>query len=137
MFKPPRIGTCYADAAASLTVSPQQSTHSAVPEPSFLPTHCLVPLHFEHKKQPRRRCKDRSLKSYRAFPQRITMRDRHASRTKKEALARHNSRAVPRRHSMPIGKFYATLLPMLDPCDWEDYLDPPPPSRSGRAIRVQ
>ena len=112
MYTPPRIGTSYADAVASSPKSPQQSTDSAMPAPSFLPTHCLVPLHFEHRKQPRRRCKDRSLKSYRASPQRITMRDRHASRTKKEALARHNSRAVPRRRPMPEAKFYVTLLPI-------------------------
>ena len=90
------------------------------------------------------------MKSYRASPQRITMRDRHASRTKKEALARHNSRAVPRRRPMPIAKFYATLFPMLDYGDWPSFLGPPPsnapsyykppesyPGWSGRAIRVQ
>ena len=93
---------------------------------------------------------DRSLQSYRASPQRIRMRDLHASRSKREALARHNSRAMPHKYAMTEAQLFKRLMPMLDYGDWPSFLGPPPsnapsyykppesyPSWSGRAIRVQ
>ena len=148
--KPPRSGTSYANAAASSPELPRQPLTDAVPKMPFFRTHCLVPLHFEHRKQPRRKRMDRSLQSYRASPQRIRMRDLHASRSKREALARHNSRAMPHKYAMTEAQLFKRLMPMLDYGDWPSFLGPPPsdapsyykppesyPSWSGRAIRVQ
>ena len=143
-------GTSYANAAASSLISPRQPLTNAVPKMPRLRTHCLVPLHFEYRKQPRRKRMDRSLQSYRASPQRIRMRDLHAARSKREALARHNSRAMPHKYAMTEAQLFKRLMPMLDYGDWPSFLGPPPsdapsyykppesyPGWSGRAIRVQ
>ena len=88
---------------------------------SFLPSHCLVPLTFEHKKQPRYRAKNRSLKSYDACPRRIKKDDPHASRLKREVLARYNSSASDEPPRPPprdlVAHHLKRVYPMLDPSD--------------------
>ena len=64
--KPLRTGKSYA--AATRAPKTRQSPNTTTPKPSFLPTHCLVPLTFEHRQQPRRKGKDRSLRSYGTMP---------------------------------------------------------------------
>ena len=127
--KPSRIGTSYASAAG--TPAERQSINSTTPLPSFLPSHCLVPPTFEHKKQPRRRAKDRSLKSYDACPRRIKKEDPHASRPKREVLARHNSNVEPPRPPPrdPVAHCLKRVCPMLDPSDQPDFLRPTPSER--------
>ena len=109
-------------------IEARQSTNSTTPKSSFLPTHCLIPLSFEHKQQPRRKAKNRSLRSYDACPQRIKKKDLHVPRVKREVLARHNSRVEPPRESPrdPVAHLMTRTCPMLDPSDEPDFLRPMP-----------
>ena len=124
--RPPNSGTSYAEAAASTPDTRLQSYQSAAPPSSFLPTHCLIPLHFEHKQQPRRKCKDRSLRAYHACPQRLTKRELHASRIEREALARNNSRVAPRASGDPVNRLFRRLFLNFDPRDQPSFLEPTP-----------
>ena len=120
------IGKSYA--VATRTPETRQSPNATTPKLSFLPTHCLVSPTFEHRQQPRRKGKDRSLRAYDACPQRIKKKDLHVSRTKRETLARHNSRYEPPRELPrdPVEHLMKRVCPMLDKSEEPDFLRPMP-----------
>ena len=68
------------------------------------------------------------MRSYNACPQRIKKKDLHVSCAKREALARHNSRAEPPREPPrdPVAHLMRRICPTLNPSDEPDFLKPMP-----------
>ena len=124
--KPLRTRTSYANAATGTLGAPQPLINSAALETSFLLTHCLVPLHVEHKMQPRRKRKVRSFRAYRACPQHTTKSDMHTSCAKKEALVRHNSLVEPPSEPPTEAQLFKRLFPMASLIKWPSFLAPLP-----------